>query len=301
MKIGLVLAGGGARGAYQIGVIKALRELSIDKYIKVISGTSIGALNAILFMNDDIDKAIYIWESISKKEILPIDEKNLTIRSMILHFGIKNMNFIKKYIPTMILGGNISRDGLINIMNKIDFDFIKKSEIICYTSCTNLKELTPRYFKINDYEEEDIKKILLATSAIPIIYDYEEIESTEYLDGGIADNVPIQPVYGENCDIIIVVHLAKESDIDKRLFPNTHIIEIIPTIMEDGLFEGTLNFDKDMSKRRMNIGYDDTIEMIKPIMELTRYIDNGEREEVKDKLSFKNKKKRFINIIKLRF
>lgn len=301
MKIGLVLTGGGARGAYQIGVMKALRELSIDKYIKVISGTSIGALNAILFMSDDIDKAIYIWESISKKEILPIDEKNLTIRSIILHFGIKNMNFIKKYIPTMILGGNISRDGLINIMNKIDFDFIKKSEIVCYASCTNLKELTPRYFKINDYEEEDIKKILLATSAMPIIYDYEEIESAEYLDGGIVDNVPIQPVYGENCDIIIVVHLVKESNIDKRLFPNTHIIEIIPTIMEDGLFEGTLNFDKDMSKRRMNIGYNDTIEMIKPIMELTRYIDNGEREEVKDKLSFNNKKKRFINIIKLRF
>lgn len=294
MKIGLVLAGGGGRGAYQIGVMKALRELSLDKYIKVISGTSIGALNAILFMSDDLDKAIDIWKSISKEEILPTDDNNLTIRSMLLHLGIKNMSFIKKYIPKIILGGNISRDGLINIMNKIDFDFINKSEKICYAACTDSTKLTARYFKINDYEEEDIKKILLATSAIPMIYDYEEIESIKYLDGGIVDNVPIQPVYGENCDIIIVVHLAKESDIDKRLFPNTHIIEILPTIMEDGLFEGTLEFDEDMSRKRMNIGYEDTIEIIKPIMELTRYIDNVEREEVKDRLSFKNKIKRLI-------
>jgi len=294
MKIGLVLAGGGGRGAYQIGVMKALRELSLDKYIKVISGTSIGALNAILFMSDDLDKAIDIWKSISKEEILPTDDNNLTIRSMLLHLGIKNMSFIKKYMPKIILGGNISRDGLINIMNKIDFDFIKKSERVCYAACTDSAKLTARYFKINDYEEEDIKKILLATSAIPMIYDYEEIESIKYLDGGIVDNVPIQPVYGENCDIIIVVHLAKESDIDKRLFPNTHIIEILPTIMEDGLFEGTLEFDEDMSMKRMNIGYEDTIEIIKPIMELTRYIDNVEREEVKDRLSFKNKIKMLI-------
>ena len=54
MKIGLVLAGGGARGAYQIGIWKALRELNIDKHISVVSGTSIGALNAILFMQGDL-------------------------------------------------------------------------------------------------------------------------------------------------------------------------------------------------------------------------------------------------------
>ena len=294
MKIGLVLAGGGGRGAYQIGVMKALRELSVDKYIKVISGTSIGALNAILFMSEDLDKAIDIWKSISKEEILPTDDNNLTIRSMLLHLGIKNMNFIKKYMPKIILGGNISRDGLINIMNKIDFDFIKKSEKICYATCTDSTKLTARYFKINDYEEEDIKKILLATSAIPMIYDYEEVESIKYLDGGIVDNVPIQPVYVQNCDIIIVVHLAKESDIDKRLFPNTHIIEILPTIMEDGLFEGTLEFDEDMSNKRMNIGYEDTIEMIKPIMALTRFIDKDINKEGENTISFKNKIKNII-------
>lgn len=294
MKIGLVLAGGGARGAYQIGALKALKELSIDKHIKVVSGTSIGALNAMLFILGDIEKSIDIWNKISKEEILPTDENNLTIRSKLLHFGISNMNFIKKYMPRIISGGNISRSGLITIMDKIDFNFVKKSDVVCYAACTHSDELTARYFKLNNYKEDDIKKILLATSAIPIIYDYEKIEEIKYLDGGIVDNVPIQPVYGENCDIIIVVHLSKESDIDKRVFPNTYIIEILPSIIEDGLFEGTLEFNEEMSKKRIQTGYDDTMERIKPIMELTRFMDNRKKEEVKDKSKLSNRIKTII-------
>ena len=49
MKIGLVLSGGGGKGAYELGVWKALKELNLNKYISVFSGTSIGAFNAALF------------------------------------------------------------------------------------------------------------------------------------------------------------------------------------------------------------------------------------------------------------
>ncbi len=61
MKLGLVLGGGGGRGAYQIGVWQALEELGIAKHIKVISGTSIGALNAMLFMQGDLEEAKKAW------------------------------------------------------------------------------------------------------------------------------------------------------------------------------------------------------------------------------------------------
>ena len=56
MKIGLVLSGGGGKGAYELGVWRALKELGISKYISVFSGTSIGAFNSILFAMDDIDR-----------------------------------------------------------------------------------------------------------------------------------------------------------------------------------------------------------------------------------------------------
>lgn len=69
-KIGLVLAGGGGRGAYQIGVWKALRETGLEGYITAVAGSSVGGLNAALFTQGGLDKAEEIWRSISPEIIL---------------------------------------------------------------------------------------------------------------------------------------------------------------------------------------------------------------------------------------
>ena len=71
MKLGLVLAGGGARGAYQIEVWKALAKLKIDKYIKVVSGIYIGVLNTILFLQGDIKLAEEIWCNVTSIVLHP--------------------------------------------------------------------------------------------------------------------------------------------------------------------------------------------------------------------------------------
>lgn len=65
MDIGLVLEGGGGKGAYQIGVWQALRELGIEDHIRVIAGTSVGALNAALFLQGDLRRAKDLWFQIS--------------------------------------------------------------------------------------------------------------------------------------------------------------------------------------------------------------------------------------------
>src|SRR5262245_17993672 len=62
-RIGLVLCGGGAKGAYQVGVWKALREKGVTKF-EIIAGTSVGALNAALVANGDIKRAEHVWEQI---------------------------------------------------------------------------------------------------------------------------------------------------------------------------------------------------------------------------------------------
>ena len=61
MKLGLVLDGGGAKGAYQIGVWKAMREFGLERYVTAVSGTSVGGLNAALFVQRDFDLAYHIW------------------------------------------------------------------------------------------------------------------------------------------------------------------------------------------------------------------------------------------------
>ena len=65
-RIGLVLSGGGFKGAYQIGVWKALKELGVERF-SAIAGTSVGALNAVLIANDDLESAEEVW---ANKEFL---------------------------------------------------------------------------------------------------------------------------------------------------------------------------------------------------------------------------------------
>ena len=68
--IGLVFAGGGGKGSYEIGVWKYLHEIGIDQYIRVVSGTSVGALNAALFVGSSYEVAEELWLNISQDKIL---------------------------------------------------------------------------------------------------------------------------------------------------------------------------------------------------------------------------------------
>ncbi|MGL4453496.1 MAG: patatin-like phospholipase family protein [Sarcina sp.] len=275
MKIGLVLPGGGGKGAYQIGVIKALEKLGIRKYIKYVAGTSIGALNALLFVQGDIEKAEEVWKSISTEKILPTDNLDLMKKGILLTIGAKNLNFVKKYMPSTLQQGNISRDGLLEIADKyLNVDVIQNSDIVSYATCTDIESLNVRYFKYNEYDEVFMKKIILGTSALPAIYEPEEIEGRYYIDGGLVDNIPVQPLYGEGCDLIIVAYLGRECVINKGDYPNTKIIEIFPSYMEEGVLKGTLNFSQEILKSRIRRGYDDTINALEPIMELTMFCNS---------------------------
>ena len=68
--IGLVLAGGGGKGAYQIGVWKYLHECGLDRYVRAVSGTSVGSLNAALFASGDFQRAEDLWLNIQPSQIL---------------------------------------------------------------------------------------------------------------------------------------------------------------------------------------------------------------------------------------
>src|SRR5690554_4249715 len=70
MKLGLALGGGGARGSYQIGVIKALIESGLLEDLKIVAGTSIGAINACLVMGElSFEQMESIWMHLDNNEL----------------------------------------------------------------------------------------------------------------------------------------------------------------------------------------------------------------------------------------
>ena len=259
MKIGLVLAGGGGKGAYELGVWKALDELKLTKYITVFSGTSIGAFNSVLFAMNDMKKADELWEEVTMDKLAPISKSELIKRGIGLYIGGKNLQLAKKFLNYKLEHGAIANDGAIEVVEKyLDFNKIKENNKICYAACTKLSDFSAKYFKINDFDEETGKKIVLASASLPLIYDCTEVLGEKYIDGGIADNIPIQPVYGENCNIIIVVLLSKEAQVDRTLYPNSKLIVISPENLDENTITGTLNLNTDAKRIRIIEGYNDT-------------------------------------------
>ena len=290
MKIGLVLAGGGGKGAYELGVWKALDELKLTKYITVFSGTSIGAFNSVLFAMNDMKKADELWEEVTMDKLVPISKSELIKRGIGLYIGGKNLHLAKKFLNYKLEHGAIAIDGAIEVVEKyLDFNKIKENNKICYAACTKLSDFSAKYFKINDFDEETGKKIVLASASLPLIYDCTEVLGEKYIDGGIADNIPIQPVYGENCNIIIVVLLSKEAQVDRTLYPNSKLIVISPENLDENTITGTLNLNTDAKRIRIIEGYNDTINKLEPIKELFEYISK-EEEERKNPILYKTYK-----------
>ena len=293
-KLGLVLGGGGGLGSYQIGVWKALREYEVDKMIKAISGTSVGVLNACLIAQNNYDIAEYIWTN-------EIEDKILSKKKM-----DKNNNYISS-------NGIFSRKGLIEIIEKyLNIDIIINYEYPIYATAVNLKNIDAEYFKLNNKSAKEIKEIMMATSAIPVIFGRQTIEGVDYIDGGVellkGNNLPLKPLYEENCDEIIAINLYKESTREK--FNNCKVYEIVPSNDIGNFFNGAMDFSLEGAKMRIKEGYNDAKNMLKEIFKMGKIqlenLENNnllymyENDNTAERKKLKNKLNKAIDDLKLK-
>lgn len=262
-KIGLALAGGGARGAYQIGAWKAFKEKGFDQLIYAYSGASVGSLNAALFAMDDYDSAYKIWMSLNKDSLFNIDKK---IYKRVFKEKLKFLD--KGVYDTSEL------ESLID--NALDYNKVRGKDVFVATTHlghdktsffdllqTNYKhyfksENQTKYQNLNVLEDENIKKTLLASCAIPIVFRPIRIGDETFYDGGILDNTPYQPLVDIGCDIIIVIDLFKHSFVKKQSVEGIKLITVNPKKS----LRGILDFSKKHIERRFELGYKDTLEML---------------------------------------
>lgn len=277
-KMGLVFAGGGGKGAYQIGVWKALKAFGIDKNISAVSGTSIGALNAMLFLQGKYDEAEDIWINISQEKMLPIDEKLILRNIFYIRKSKSNLKNILDMEEKLKEYGTVSRDGLNELIDKnLDYEAISLIDKECYICCAEVPNISAEYFNIKKFNSSSLKTLLYATSAIPLVFDRECIDGRYYMDGGLIDNVPVKPLYDAGCDIIIVIYFNKRKRIDKSLYPNSKIIEMLPSRDLGGWLRGTLNFSKHDSIDRILEGYKDGVTIFSEVfMNYNEFQDIGE-------------------------
>lgn len=235
LDIGLVLEGGGGKGAYQIGAWQAIRELGIEEHIKVVSGTSVGALNAALFLTEDIELAKEIWFNISHGQLLT-------------DMGRSDDSFFTNYGLTRFIDSVLARKN--------------QKGILCYATAKNVDTGEVKYFRLHGLIDPGYKRnILLASSAMPSIFPMVKIDGAYYTDGGAnGDNIPIKPVYDNKVPIIIVVRLSQ--DAIANTWPDVRIIEITPSQPLGGMLSGTLDFSQEGARQRFELGYYDAKEQL---------------------------------------
>lgn len=290
--IGLVFAGGGGKGSYEIGVWKYLHEIGLDQYVRAVSGTSVGALNAALFAGSSYEIAEDLWLNISQEKILTPKEvsaedimKWLTANGLSTAAGftmgvskvvsgtIMGVTKVAQVMLMKMLGDHMfSREGIAEMISDgLNFNMLQTSEIPCFVTCTRCPGLEIERFKLDEYSDEEITKLLLASSAIPIIFPKEEFRGSKYCDGGIpivGDNVPVAPIYDMDVENIVVVHLDQDALIDKEQFPNSKIIEIVPREDLGDAISGTLDFSPEGAAYRLQLGYEDAKRIMQPMVEM---------------------------------
>lgn len=246
MKRAIVLSGGGAKGAYQIGVWKALRKLKLN--YSIVTGTSVGALNGAFFVQKDYFKAVHMWYHMSFSHVFEhMDGDYHTLE------GKKNI--LLTYAKGILNGGmDISRleetlDKYLNVKrfyrSPIDFGLIT----------VNLSDMKPVSICKKDIKPQELKDYLIASASCFPAFPVKEIHGKKYIDGGYYDNIPIQLALDLGADEIIAVDL-KAIGLKKKVKDRSVPITYITPRCDLGSF---LVFDKTLARRAMRLGYFDTL------------------------------------------
>lgn len=240
MKIGLCLAGGGAKGAFQAGVIYGLYEKGIK--FDAIAGTSIGAINGYYIYTENVNKLKEMWINIQK-----IGEN-----------GVK--------IVDNTVDNSLAIDELRGLINNSSYS---KPFYINYVEVKNSK-LEEKIVDISELSYEDALLSIKYSSLLPFRPSKELKPFEQFgkdlieglydgykLDGGILNNVLIKPLIEAKMDKIIVITMKHDYELPediKNIYKEEDIIIIRPnTIFEKN---ATLRFEGEFCKKIFNEGYE---------------------------------------------
>ena len=172
-KTGLVLSGGGARGIAHLGVIRAMEDRNIP--IDMISGTSAGSIVGALYATGhSTDDILTMVKSVSTYQLLsPAYSLKGVLKIDVLQ------KFLKKYIAR---------------------NSFESLHIPLVVAATNINS-----GKTDFFSEGELFTAICASSCIPVLFNPVEWQGATYIDGGILNNLPVEPLR-EQCDVVIGSH-----------------------------------------------------------------------------------------------
>ncbi|MDO4371041.1 MAG: patatin-like phospholipase family protein [Clostridia bacterium] len=249
MKRAIVYSGGGSRGAYECGAWQAIDELGIR--LDGAYGTSIGAINAALTAQGDLDQAVRLWDTITLKQVLgAVDEEDFSVDHMIsrkrdiVPFLLENAkNFRMDVGPLMEL-----------LHNNIDEGKIRASGKALGMMLTRVPSLTGRDVRLADIPQGRLAEYVLASASCFPVFPMCVIDDERYIDGGYSDNMPIGMALADGAEEIIAVDIHPQPTHPE--FTRMPFLKLIHPLHELGNF---LDFNPARLRRSRMMGYYDAM------------------------------------------
>lgn len=296
-KFGLVMSGGGAKGAFQVGAIKALAELGVQ--VDGIAGASIGALNGAIVaaspsLTEAAERLEEVWQTLANLELFKLHPRFPGYLALLASSGLAlNSASLNRILLKYLLldqataaknggsAGAFSTGPLQELLDKyLDGESLRaglplyvsayRDRGISSTVQVLLAELGVKenhgaeFFHVQSYPADEQKTILLASAAIPLLFETQSIDGKHYSDGGqggwqkVQGNTPITPLIDNGYSHVIITHLIDGSLWNRRDFPDTTIIEIRPRGQLSDSMLDIVGFNPDKIEAWIQKGYEDT-------------------------------------------
>lgn len=183
MTTGLLLEGGAMRGLYTAGVLDVFMENKV--FVNSIIGVSAGALFGMNYKSKQIGRVLrYNKKYAANKEY---------------------MGFYSLLTTGNIMNQDFCFNRIVNELDPVDFEAYRSNPEDFYAVITNMQTGKAEYVKLDDLEKKDQLEYLRASGSMPFLSKPVSVNGNLYLDGGIADSIPIEKLMEMNYDKMIVV------------------------------------------------------------------------------------------------
>lgn len=240
MKTGICIEGGGAKGAYEAGIIKALYDRGIKRY-DYIAGTSIGSVTGYFLITGNVEKLVDMWKNIDCLGVDKVENDGITVDNSPV------INILNE------LSGEIDKDSELYV-NYVKIDGCKMNEVVEEVSHMNKEDMIERikYSSLLPFNPDRSMKFRdrFALDLQKGIYD------GYCLDGGLIRGLMLDPVFDKNPDRIVIISTKDDFEVPEELrekHKNTEIIVVKPEQKFDP--KATLYFEKNFCNRIFEEGY----------------------------------------------
>ncbi len=303
-KVGLVLSGGGAKGAAHIGVLKYLEEIGIP--VDYVAGTSIGSivggLYSMGYSPDELAELIgqmnwseYVGNQFDRSMMSSqLRHRN---RAMVLNLPFQLKGLLKRekgnasvaFVPNAY----VNNTALINLFNDLCVGYQKEMDfnnLPIPFACVATEVATGKEYV---FHSGSVPTAMRASMAIPGVFSPVVVDGHLLVDGGLSNNFPADLLHEMGADLIIGVELADK--IDDELDSNTSLPELLSCLITNAISNkraenqalcnvlmapditgyGTLSFNPEAIDTLVNRGYKKAEEYHDQLLRIKQYVDSA--------------------------